>query len=86
MERIVSQSNKYSVTWQLPEIYYTPKGLNETWKGRYFAMDPKTPDGKYDFYVEILNVGESNMHCTAEDYIRIYGDVWRDTNIQRNRK
>jgi len=86
MERIASQSNKYSVTWQLPEIYYTPKGLNETWKGRYFAMDPKTPDGKYDFYVEILNVGESNMHCTAEDYIRIYGDVWRDTNIQRNRK
>lgn len=83
MQRIQSQSNKYSVTWQLPEIYYTPKGLSETWRGRFFAMGPRTPDGKYDFYVEVFNVGETNMRCQVRDYIEIYGDVWRDTNIKR---
>lgn len=86
MERIPSQSNKYSVTWQLPEVYYAPEGLNETWRGRYFAMGPRTPDDEYDFYVEISNVGESSMCCQVKDYIRIFGDVWRDTNIKRKSK
>lgn len=84
MERITSLSNKYSVTWQLPEITYKVPELNTTWKGRFFSMPARTPDGKYEFYVEVKNMGQNNFACQARDYVEIHGDVWRDTNIRRN--
>ncbi|MGE5633150.1 MAG: hypothetical protein ACM3TR_18950 [Caulobacteraceae bacterium] len=61
---------------------YTPPGTNEVWKGRYFAMDPRTPDGEYPFTIVIRGAGHEQLRCTAEEEIYIYGDVWRDIKIK----
>lgn len=85
VEMVRTKNSQNNVTFELPEITYTPAGINEKWKGRFFSMPPRTPDGKYPFTIDIVGGGENNLSCTIKDEIYIYGDVFRDTNIQRNR-
>lgn len=83
MVRTAGGSNGNTAVYELPEISYTPAGLSETWRGRFFSMPPRTPDGRYPFTIEVINGGQNSMSCTLRDEIFIYGDVYRDTNIQR---
>jgi len=85
VEMLRTRSSDNNVTFELPEISYTPAGIRETWKGRFFSMPARTPDGKYPFTIEIVGGGENDLSCMVKDEIYIYGDVFRDTNIQRNR-
>ncbi|MEW9123798.1 MAG: CARDB domain-containing protein, partial [Thermotaleaceae bacterium] len=85
VEMVRTKDGTNAVTYELPEITYTPAGLNETWSGRFFSMPPRTPDGKYPFTIEVVGGGQSNLGCTVEEEIYIYGDVFRDTNVQISR-
>lgn len=84
MVRTSGGGNGNSAVYELPEISYTPAGLTDTWRGRFFSMPPRTPDGRYPFTIDVVGGGQNGLSCTLREEIYIYGDVYRDTNIQRN--